>query len=171
MGIKEVVEEIMQFLQEKLRKELADQGHKHTGKLINSITFEVEEKRGGVTGLIWMETYGEYVETGVPASKIPFTLGSGRKTSKYIKALIDYFTKKGLPTREAKGAAFGTAIKHKREGMPTRASKRFSKTGKRTGFITETIKNNETYIETTIQQKTAEVYQIRFEQKFLKLAA
>jgi hypothetical protein len=74
--------------------------------------------------------------SGVTANRIPYTPNSGNKTSKYISGLIDYVKRRmGKSDKEAKGIAFAIASKHKREGMPTKGSVRFSTTGKRTGFI------------------------------------
>jgi hypothetical protein len=80
---------------------------------------------------------------GVPANKIPYYPGSGRKTSKYIDGLIEYAKKRmGKSDKEAKSVAFAIASKHKREGMPTKASARFSSTGRRTGFIEIALEKN-----------------------------
>lgn len=86
---------------------------------------------------------------GVPANKIPYYPNSGNKTSKYISGLIDYVKRRmGKSDKEAKGIAFAIASKHKREGMPTKGSVRFSKTGKRTGFIEQALdKNSQKFIE------------------------
>jgi hypothetical protein len=54
----------------------------------------------------------------------------------------------GKSDKEAKGIAFAIASKHKKEGMPTKGSVRFSKTGKRTGFIEQALdKNSQKFIE------------------------
>jgi hypothetical protein len=46
---------------------------------------------------------------------------------------------RGLGSREALSAAFATAKKHKREGMPSRGSYAFSSNGRRTGFVKNTL--------------------------------
>jgi hypothetical protein len=54
---------------------------------------------------------------GVPANKIPYYPGSGRKTSKYIDGLIEYAKKRmGKSDKEAKSVAFAIASKHKKGG-------------------------------------------------------
>jgi exonuclease V gamma subunit len=87
--------------------------------------------------------------SGVTAARIPYTPNSGRPPSKYISGLIDYVQRRmGKSEKEAKSIAFAIASKHKKEGMPTKTSARFSKTGKRTGFIEQALdKNSAKFIE------------------------
>jgi hypothetical protein len=81
--------------------------------------------------------------SGVTANRIPYTPNSGRPPSKYISGLIDYVKRRmGKSDKEAKGIAFAIASKHKKEGMPTKGSVRFSTTGKRTGFIEQALEKN-----------------------------
>lgn len=126
-----------------LREKLAEQGHVNTGRLSKSLRFEIRLANDGIEGFVFFEEYGIYIDKGVAAERIPFSFGSGRSSSKYIKGLIQYFRQRGLPSKQAKSAAFATAVVHKREGMPTKASSRFSKTGERTGFLTKTVRNKE----------------------------
>lgn len=58
----------------------------------------------------------------------------------------------GKSEREAQRIAFAIASKHKREGMPTKASRRFSKTGKRTGFIEQALDDIEPQLAQLIEQ-------------------
>ena len=86
--------------------------------------------------------YFKFVDQGVKPSRIPYRSGRGRGgKSKYIQALIAFWRKKGAA--DPKAAAFATAAKHKKEGMPTRNSFKFSRTGKRTEFINEMLKKHE----------------------------
>lgn len=120
-----------------LRSELKAQGHHNTGRLSNSIVFEIENELIDYVVTFFFEEYGFYIDKGVTADKIPYSgrgLGTGTK-SKYIGGLIDYFKSKGLTEKEAKSAAFATANKHKKEGMPTKGSYAFSKNGRRLNFI------------------------------------
>jgi len=125
------------------------QGHNLTGKAISEIEtivkFQVNELQ--ITGLVL--DYMAINNQGVTADRIPYYPGSGRKTSKYIDGLIEYAKKRmGESDKEAKSIAFAIASKHKKEGMPTRASARFSSTGRRTGFIEIALeKNNAKFIE------------------------
>lgn len=131
-----VIREVMTDLRTKLRASQDEQGHTLTGRLRDSIDYDIQTGNGVITARMEMENYGVFVEFGVPANRIPFSGRTGRGgTSQYIQGLISFFEKRGLSGREAVGAAFATAHVHAREGMPSRASSRFSKTGERTGFI------------------------------------
>jgi len=112
------------------------QGHNLSGKAISEIEtvtkFQINELR--ITGLVL--DYMAINNSGVTADRIPYTPNSGRPPSKYIQGLIQYAKRRmGASDKEAKSIAFAIASKHKKEGMPTRASARFSSTGKRTGFL------------------------------------
>lgn len=122
-----------------IKKQYTMQGHTLTGNLVNSLRWEIETKDTKLTGKVYIADYGLYVNNGVSAVNIPFGKGGGGK-SKYIQGLIRFFLLRGLGDKEAKGAAFATARKHKKEGMPTKASSRFSKNGKRVGALDDAIK-------------------------------
>lgn len=133
---------IKDFIIIKLAKELIAQGHRGSSKLIESLTGSINKIQDGMEIVISGNDYFKFVDQGVKASRIPYRRGRGRGgKSKYIQALIAYFRKKGAA--DPKAAAFATANKHKKEGMPTRASFKFSKTGKRTEFINEMLKKHE----------------------------
>lgn len=125
------------------------QGHELTGSAVKQmetmIRFEINTLV--IEGIV--PDYMAINNQGVPANKIPYYPGSGRKTSKYIDGLIEYAKKRmGKSDKEAKGIAFAIASKHKREGMPTKGSVRFSTTGKRTGFIEQALdKNSQKFID------------------------
>lgn len=147
MNPTELMNEIMQLLTHDIKKELRDQGHYNTGRLDKTIETHVRILSTAVIGQIFMENYWAYMENGVPANRIPYSRGSGAKTSKYIDGMIKYFKSKGLRLKEAKSAAFATANKHKTEGMPTANSYNFSYNNKRTGFMTEVQDRNMDFIE------------------------
>ena len=112
------------------------QGHNLSGKAISEIEtvtkFQINELR--ITGLVL--DYMAINNSGVTADRIPYTPNSGRPPSKYIQGLIQYAKRRmGASDKEAKSIAFAIASKHKKEGMPTRASSKYSSTGKRTGFL------------------------------------
>jgi len=121
------------------RVELAEQGHKATGKGIRSI----EPKaffRGlnTLVGIIEANDYLMILDAGVPASRIPFSRPGGRGgTSAYIEGLIRWarVVKPGLSLRERRSFAFAVAQNQKKFGMPTPSSFRFSRNGRRTGWI------------------------------------
>ncbi len=155
-----VIREVMTDLRTKLRASQADQGHTLTGRLQESTDYDIRAGRSAITAKMEMEDYGVFVEFGVPASRIPFSGRSGRGgTSQYIQGLISFFELRGLSGREAIGAAFATAHVHAREGMPSRESSRYSKTGERTGFI-KTVLQDEVK---NISEKIEKEFGIRIE--------
>ena len=125
------------------------QGHNLTGKAISEIEtivkFQVNELQ--ITGLVL--DYMAINNQGVPSDRIPYYPNSGNRESESIKGLIKYAKMRMCASdKKAKSIAFAIASKHKKEGMPTRASARFSSTGRRTGFIEIALeKNNAKFIE------------------------
>ena len=142
---KEIIEIISDLIKQDISTKLKEQGHNNTGSLLNSISYKITQTADSIITDFYMNNYGNIVDFGVRANRIPYRRGSGAKKSKYIDGLINYFQSKGLSDAESKRAAFATATIHKRDGMPTKASSRFSKTGERTGFITKVIDSDNPY--------------------------
>lgn len=133
-----------------LRKTIANQGHTLTGSLSASLEAHTLNTLNGYFINFYYNEYGQPLDTGVKPERIPFNPGSGAKTSKYIDALIQYVKRRMNVTgdKEAKGIAFAIAYKHKKEGMSTTASARFSKTGERNNWVNNTLDR----IENPLQQ-------------------
>jgi hypothetical protein len=161
-NLKEEIGLLMTQLKLEIRKELRDQGHVLTGQLEQSIDYEVIQTGGKLVFAMLLEDYGVYIDTGVPADRIPYSRGSGAGTSKYIEGLRRYWRLRGLSDKEATRASFATANKHKREGMPTKNSYSFSSNGRRLGFFTKTIDENMTNIEKTVQEVTSNLVRATF---------
>lgn len=142
---KEIIEIISDLIKQDISTKLKEQGHNNTGSLLNSISYKITQTADSIITDFYMNKYGNIVDFGVRANRIPYRRGSGAKKSKYIDGLINYFQSKGLSDAESKRAAFATANVHKQDGMPTKASSRFSKTGERTGFITKVIDSDNPY--------------------------
>lgn len=141
--------ELEAVLKELLMQEWKAQGHFMNGKIVDEMELKVSETVDGFEASGMMYPYGGYQEHGVQASNIPFSGRSGRGgTSKYIEALIGYVQKRMAITdlKEAKSVAFAIAHTHKKEGMPSFGSKQYSSTGKRTGWIMESLINNRDHI-------------------------
>lgn len=161
-SIKSGLRDAMERLRDDLRKELKAQGHNLTGRLSESLEYDIETRPGFVIASMECEDYGLVMEFGVPAERIPYTPGSGGGgTSKYIQGLIRFWNLKGVTGREGVRAAFATAAKHKREGMPTRASFAFSSTGARTGFASTVIERDLELIGRILEEKTGATLEIR----------
>lgn len=156
-ALRDAVEKAGNVMKQELIRAFKAQGHNNTGKAVKSIEEQILQSGDKVLVNILMNDYVNIVDTGVKASRIPYSPGSGRRRSKYIQALIKYFRSKGLGN-ESKSAAFATARKHKREGMPTRASRRFSQTGKRTGFLQVSASRSEERMQGEVTQFMEDVY-------------
>lgn len=149
------LQDAMKQLQKDLRAELKAQGHYLTGRLHDSIEYEIEVVGDVVRATMECEDYGLQMEFGVKAQDIPYTPGGNRGgTSKYIQGLIRFWNLRGVSGREGVRAAFATAAKHKREGLPTRASFAFSTTGARTGFASTVLERDLELIGRIIENKT-----------------
>jgi len=134
--VKELAEAIAPIVVRILREEYEMQGHKLTGNLSQSISTEAEATATGAVLRVLMLEYGVYLSTGVSASRIPYSPGSGARSSKYIAGLTEFAKKRfRVGQKEATRIAFAIARKHKQEGMPTKASFRFSRNGRRAGAI------------------------------------
>ena len=130
------------FLNSKFADELRDQGHYLTGSLERSITGSttvVNNRRNTVAT-------GYALDYAIKLNEPQHEL----KNLPSIGDLVKYFILRGLPIMEAKRAAFNTRKKQEREGMPTKASSRFSKTGVRIQFIDRTWRSSERKIDSMI---------------------
>lgn len=144
ISLESVIKAMAYEIKEAIVKNLQEQGHTLTGALEDSIEIRVEAFTGQAIAEFWMNDYGIPLDTGVPSSNIPYNPGSGAKRSKYIEGLTDFVRKRGIASgRDAVSVAFAIARKHKNEGMPTRGSLSFSRTGKRTGWFSEVLTNKE----------------------------
>jgi hypothetical protein len=119
------------------------QGHELTGAAVKQMETMVRMEINTLIIEGFVPDYMAINNSGVTAARIPYTPNSGRPPSKYISGLIDYVKRRmGKSDKEAKSIAFAIASKHKKEGMPTKGSVRFSTTGKRTGFIEQALDKN-----------------------------
>lgn len=153
---------VAKFLVDAIGESLVRQGHKRTGKLLNSIEYRVVSSLNEMGFDVYMEGYGIIVDKGVTADRIPFTIGSGAKKSRYIEALIKWAKTFSFITsqKEAKSFAFAVARKHKQEGMPTSGSKRFSETGKRTGFFNDAVEDSEAIVNEMLEELIAKQFDV-----------
>ena len=148
MALKRDIRSSMQmaldFLVEKIKEEIEGQGHRATGSLLDSIEAQIEETPDGFIGRILINDYALILDRGVTANRVPFSSGSGARTSKYIDALIDWIKiiKPSLAERERKSFAFAIARKAKKEGHPTRNSFTYSSNGRRKEWSRFSIDQN-----------------------------
>lgn len=112
------------------------QGHHLTGGWENSLKYSIIATGRDTTITGTMNYYGVFVNAGVGADRIPYGgPKTGATTSKYIQGLISFWKLRGLSDKAAISAAFATAKKQKKEGMPTAGSYQYSESGQRTQFI------------------------------------
>lgn len=124
------------MLDSNLIDEWIKQGHHLTGAWEKSLHGTVINMPGTTTLRGTMAQYGIFINFGVAPDRIPYGgVKTGATTSKYITGLYNYWLLKGLSEKEALSAAFATARNHKKDGMPSAGSYRFSETGQRTQFI------------------------------------
>lgn len=147
IDIKKEIEKSMKIVakqaSEIVIKKIKDSGFYNTGKLVNSINTIVVDLNNLIEVYVNMLDYGFILNDGVHASRIPYNpnIRTGAKISKYIQGLIFWVKSKlGLYGDNAIGVAFAVANKHSKVGLSTLNSRRFSKTGKRQGFINDANK-------------------------------
>lgn len=135
------------------------QGHNLTGEFIRQIDYEIKQEGDSVRLLIYDNTergYGKIIDDGVQADRIKYPYARAR-----IERLTNYGKLRiGLQDKEARSFAFAVATKHAREGMPLPSSRRFSKTGKRTKFVEDAIKE----IKTIVQEEVQRQWQLQLQQ-------
>lgn len=128
------------------QKELTDQGHRATGKLIDTMEAKIlQEDLDGLRAGIEIEDYGLDLDTGVPANKVPSPFKDVAKFKKHIEKLRDWSkkVKPGLDQLERSEFILAVNRKHRIEGIPTRASFIYSKNNRRTGWIKHSFEDPE----------------------------
>ena len=125
------------------RKTLDDQGHRATGRLINSLKSEVNLIGNNRLELVqFMESYGRYVDTG-----FAFRIGITR----WLEVARDWgrAVQPGLDDEQLTKFLSAVWSKARQEAkVPTSGSLAFSKTGERTNWI----KNGDSYADEKVNQ-------------------
>lgn len=142
--LRPAVDREIKAIVEDLQKEVRDQGHAASSSLAETIRYEItQDESDGFLAVVYANEYWRFVDQGVSADRIPYdpTVRTGRSTSKYIQALIDWaaLVRPELDEKERKSFAFAVAAKHADEGNPTRGSYRFSNNGERLDFVGRVI--------------------------------
>ena len=150
--LEQALQEILKIVKKEFNRQLQLQGHNLTGKLAQSVEQKITTTFDGFIIDFKALAYGNIINRGVPANRIPFNPGSGKKTSKYIDGLKKFAKLRfGAGDKESQSIAFAIAYTQKKQGLPTKGSFKFSKNGKRTGFIDQTLENIEPIIEKIIE--------------------
>lgn len=142
--LRPAVDREIKAIVEDLQKEIRDQGHAASGSLADTIRYEItQDESDGFLAIVYANEYWQFVDQGVSADRIPYdpTVRTGKSTSKYIQALIDWaaLVRPELDEKERKSFAFAVAATHADEGNPTRGSYRFSNNGERLDFVGRVI--------------------------------
>jgi len=164
------IEPIKVILKEALLNEWKAQGHYMNGKIVEEMEFLIERDLGRTSIIGKMYPYGTFIDRGVEAANIPFSPGSGAKSSKYIEDLIRFVKQRMAVTEltQAKSIAFAIAHTQKREGMPTGGSYQYSSTGKRTEWVTDAIIKAQPKLGAYIRQFYTQYMRTEFESVITK---
>ena len=158
---------IKQIALQGIAVEWRKQGHELTGEAVRNMEAIESNIALGIRIEGYVPNYMAYLNQGVPGPRIPYSPGSGARYSKYIEGLKQYAkARMGASDKEALSIAFAIASKHKREGMPTRSSARFSQTGKRTGFMEIALDAVTPQIEQAIREELAIIWENKIESMF-----
>ena len=113
----------------KFKAELTAQGKYNTGRLQREMAYKMQSDGVDFTA----PDYVERVDKGATSAEARAIIAAN--PAAYRDALTDYFISKRYSQAAAAAFARNTTARHMKEGVPTRASYRFSKNGRRTGFI------------------------------------
>ena len=117
--------------------ELIIQGHKNRGKLERSR--ELDSPALAHYNLL-MLAYAEDLDKGISAATVRRWLSNRSERARYLNGLTLFFRQRlGGSLRFARTVAIRTSKVAARTGHPTPGSRKFSKTGKRTGFIQDAL--------------------------------
>jgi hypothetical protein len=154
--IQEIYAGAERLINQIIRKEIVDQGHHLTGSMEDSLDYGVLDNGKEVIMEGFAVHYTKFVNDGVPAKSA---------SMKQWPFLVEYFKLRGLPEKEAKGAAAATIKVWMKEGMSTQASKRFSKTGARQNMIESAFTGNEARIDQYMTDSFDFVVEEKFQQE------
>lgn len=143
---KPTISNVGKMLKQGLAQELRDQGHYLTGALEDSIADRANENADGASLDVEALDYIQRLDEGVEPSEIG-------DFSEHVAKMTEYAQKRmGARGRLAARIGFRIAKKHAEEGIPTKASYRFSNTGERLHVIQETYDRIEDQIDQQLEQ-------------------
>lgn len=122
------------------REVLREQGHRASGRLERSFEARLRFQGTMMMAEILVEAYGVELNFKRPGFDFP-SPDMGGIFRDFVEDLVEWigYTDPGLPSQEKREKAHRVARALHREGSPTRGAKRFSKTGRRTGWIEEAM--------------------------------
>lgn len=151
----------VQELIDEIREELSFQGHNLSGGLFRSIRQRVETTADRLVSEVEMLAYGAVLNDGVKPSRIPFgrpTSGMPGRRSAFIAGLQAWVKERGIETNDALALriAFRIAKVMRREGSPTRGSRKFSRNGRRRGFFNVGLRRGQGRMERSVGEAAAD---------------
>lgn len=141
---------------QELVKELEGQGHRASGDLIRSVIATTQKTLDGVESDISNLSYGKTVNDGIPASKIP---KFGAAYGNLLFALVKWIRIKKLAFGADKAYRFARNIIRKAQttGIPTPGSYKFSKNGRRKGWIDYVVATHQIQWENRVEDISFEL--------------
>ena len=137
-----IYDDIAADVKELIINEWIAQGHYMTGEFAAKLTHNVR-KSGNVVEIDIIDGtsrgYGKIIEYGVKSKQIRYPYARAR-----IEGLTRFVISRGIASGAlAVSIAYAIATTHKREGMPSLASVKYSKTGKRIEYVKDVEKDIE----------------------------
>jgi hypothetical protein len=154
-------EQVGEVVKKAVKQAFILQGRSLTGALVNSIDYNVNATVTSAFIEFTLLDYGMILNYGVPANRIPYSPGSGAKSSKYIDGLKMYAKLRfGANDKEAERIAFAIARKHKKFGMPL---------DKKIGAVQNGIDDSKKEVEELISEALTEVINVLFLSSFAEV--
>ncbi len=154
-------EEVGEVVKKAVKQAFIMQGRSLTGALVNSIDYSVNATVTSAYIEFTLLDYGMILNYGVPANRIPYSPGSGAKSSKYIDGLKMYAKLRfNANDKEAERIAFAIARKHKKFGMPL---------DKKTGAVEKGLEESKEEVEELINEALTQVINVLFLSSFAEV--
>lgn len=142
-----------------VKKELRLQGHYDTGNLEASFLNYNQAVNNEIILQVYAAGYITDLEEGVPADKIKISDADFEKLRGWVKRKVGV-----LSSAEATAVAAAIVRKWKKSGKPLPGAAEYSKTGKTTGAVSDSVKKNEEkYV-----QRLDKVIEDEIDSEFLK---
>jgi len=154
-------EQVGEVVKKAVKQAFIMQGRSLTGALVNSIDYSVNATVTSAYIEFTLLDYGMILNYGVPANRIPYSPGSGAKSSKYIDGLKMYAKLRfNANDKEAERIAFAIARKHKKFGMPL---------DKKTGAVEKGLEESKEEVEELINEALTQVINVMFLSSFAEV--
>jgi hypothetical protein len=154
-------EQVGEVVKKAVKQAFVMQGRTLTGALVNSIDYSVNATVTSAYIEFTLLDYGMILNAGVPASRIPFSPGSGAKSSKYIDGLKLYAKLRfNANDKEAERIAFAIAHKQKKFGMPL---------DRKTGAVEKGLNESKEEVEALISEALTKVINVLFLSSFAEV--